>query len=90
VDDQFGTHRREFLTAQATTIIACDFFTLDTVFLRRLYVLFFIEFGSARCISRVSRPCGCQKPCHLRRPAHIRGSGRQAGRAAEPGWSSLL
>jgi putative transposase len=41
-----GLTWREFLTAQATTIIACDFFTLDTVFLRRLYVLFFIELGS--------------------------------------------
>jgi putative transposase len=37
---------RSFLRQQAAGIIACDFFTVDTVFLRRVYVLFFIELGS--------------------------------------------
>jgi putative transposase len=28
--------------------VACDFFTVDTVWLRRLYALFFIELGARR------------------------------------------
>jgi putative transposase len=34
---------RSFRRQQGTGIVACDFFTVDTVFLQRVYVLFFIE-----------------------------------------------
>jgi putative transposase len=37
-----------FLRAQAEGIIACDFFTVETAWLRTLYVLVFIELGSRR------------------------------------------
>ncbi len=38
----------EFLRQQAASILECDFLTVDTLFLKRFYVLFFIELGSRR------------------------------------------
>jgi putative transposase len=39
---------REFLRQQAAAILECDFFTVETLWLRRFYVLFFIELSRRR------------------------------------------
>ena len=49
---------RSFLRQHAETVIACDFFTVDTVWLRRLHVLFFLSIGTRRLeyLARTSNP----------------------------------
>jgi hypothetical protein len=39
---------REFVGAHRRSMLAVDFFTVETIWLQRLYVLFFIELGSRR------------------------------------------
>jgi putative transposase len=41
-----GPTWREFVREQARSVMVVDFFTVDTVWLQRLYVLFFIELGT--------------------------------------------
>jgi putative transposase len=43
-----GLSWRAFLRTQAQSMLAVDFFTVETISLQRLYVLFFIELGSRR------------------------------------------
>jgi transposase InsO family protein len=43
-----GPSWREFLRSQAAGMIACDFLTVETILLRRFYVLFFIAHANRR------------------------------------------
>jgi transposase InsO family protein len=43
-----GPTWKQFLAAQAQGIISCDFLTVDTVLLRRVYVLIFVEHDTRR------------------------------------------
>ena len=39
---------RAFLRAQAASMLACDFLTVETVFMQRIYILFFISLATRR------------------------------------------
>jgi putative transposase len=47
-EDRCGLSWPEFLRGQAASIVACDFFTVETALLRRYDVLFFIAHASRR------------------------------------------
>src|ERR1700737_456326 len=47
---------KQFLAAHAETLVATDFFSVDTVFFRRLYVLLFVHVGSG---------VSCRRPVRL-------------------------
>ena len=66
-----GPGWREFLRAQAASIVACDFFTVDTVLLRRYYVLFFIAHASRRVwlAGCTTNPTGAWVTQQARNPA---------------------
>ena len=62
-----GPSWSEFLRTQATSVLACDFFTVDTVLFQRLYVLFFIELDTRRVYltgvaARRSAGGSCSRP----------------------------
>ena len=43
-----GSSWRAFLSQHRDQLLACDFFTVETVFLKTIYALFFIELGTRR------------------------------------------
>jgi transposase InsO family protein len=51
---------RTFLRAQASSMLACDFLTVETAFLQRIYVLFFISLATRRIeyVASTSNPDG--------------------------------
>ena len=61
---------RSFLRQHGNTVLACDLFTVDTVWLRRLYVLFFVSIGTRRveyvaCTSKPDTPWMTQQARNL-------------------------
>jgi putative transposase len=46
--ERSGLSWRAFLRQQAATTFACDFLTVETAFLQRVYVLFFISLATRR------------------------------------------
>ena len=59
---------RSFLRQHEKTILACDLFTVDTVWLRRLYVLFFVSIGTRRVeyVACTSKPDTARITQHAR------------------------
>lgn len=46
--ERMRTSWAEFLRQQAASILECDFLSIDTLFLKRFYVLFFVELATRR------------------------------------------
>ena len=58
--ERAGLSWRAFLRQQAATTLACDFLTVETAFLQRIYVLFFISLATRRVeyVACTSNPDG--------------------------------
>jgi len=58
--ERAGLSWRAFVRQQAATTLACDFLTVETAFLQRIYVLFFISLATRRVeyVACTSNPDG--------------------------------
>jgi putative transposase len=78
--ERSGLSWRAFLRQQAQSMLAVDFFTVETISLQRLYVLFFIEVGSRRvhlagCTANPTGPWVTQQARQFTWTIHERASG---------------
>ena len=83
VSTRRGISWREFLRIHRQQVLAVDFFTVDTIWLQRLYVLFFIERGVAECIWPVVRH-------RRRRLGHPAGAAGELDAGRSPGAHPIL
>jgi putative transposase len=58
--ERYSSSWRQFLRQQAATMLACDFLTVETIWLTRIYVLFFVSLERRRIefIASISNPDG--------------------------------
>jgi hypothetical protein len=80
-----GLSWRQFLRTQARSMIAVDFFTVETVSLQRLYVLFFIELGTRRV-----HLAGCTTEIRFRLQTPVRGERSGFWHTAPPSTGAAM
>ena len=80
-----GNRWHTFLAHYYDDVVACDFFTVETAWLKTLYVLFFIELGSRRvhlagCTSRPTSAWVTGDPPGVGASPQLEDSGRNTPR----------
>ena len=73
-----GLSWRAFLQAHAAGVLACDFFTVETVRLQTLFVLFFIELETRR-VCLAAAPSTLRPPGSLSKPGTWPGNSTRRG-----------
>jgi hypothetical protein len=81
---------RAFLRAQASSMLACDFLTVETAFLQRIYILFFISLATRRIeyVACTSNPDGGWVAQQARNLIMRLGDGSRSGFSSTPATRS--